>query len=899
MSNASGNPADADDAGVDAVRADGGIVHLRAVRPEDAPRLRDLHLGLDDRSFYLRFFGVARSVVDEYVARLIRPAGPDHRALTAWIDGRLVGVAAFERVDEHTADVAITVADAHHHQGIGTLLLEHLAAVARRDGVTRFVADVLSDNATVLALLRDSGYRIATVAGGGAEQLAIDLAVTERVTASVQGRERAADWESLHFVLSPRSVAVIGVSSRPDSMGHQVLRNIMEGGFRGRLDAVNPHRAEVLGLRCAASVLDLPAPPDLAVVTVPADQVATVVDECGRAGVRGVLLIASGFGELGPGGFRRQADVLPRARAGGVRLIGPNCLGLVNTDPGIRLNATFAAMPMRPGRLALASQSGALGVAVVESADRLGIGVAQFVSVGNKADVSTNDLLLAWQQDDRVDVIALYAESFGNPRRFARIGRQVAGHKPVLALKGGRSPAGRQAGLSHTAAAAASDDVVDALFHQAGVLRVGTTDELLDASRVLLEQPAPPGNRVLIIGNAGGPGILAADAAAGAGLRVVDLPEDVVSAIQREVPTAASCRNPVDLGSGATAEQFGAAARVAAAAPEVDAVLAVFVAITARDPDTMIAAIVEAVTAADRPLVITWIGAAPGSVQVPGIGRPVPVFSFPEPAAAAVALAARSGRIRRELSLAMPAVRPTDLDRVGATATLAEASTSRDRWLDAADTDRVLRCYGLTVARGIVARDADGAVAAATALGFPVAVKLASGGLHKSDIGGVRTDLGDPPAVRDACAAVRAAGPDGRVLVQEMIPDGVELILGGIQDPRFGPLVMVGIGGTMTSLLADRVFRLAPVTTADATAMTTELRMGAMLDGFRGARRVDRDAVADAIARIGWLVADCPVIAELDVNPMICRGDRLTVVDARIRLGEPADHPDPAVRQLD
>lgn len=846
MRNAPADPAGADGCGVDAVRADGGIVHLRPVRPEDAPLLRDLHLGLGDRSFYLRFFGVARSVVDEYVTRLTRPAGPDHRALTAWIDGRLVGVAGFERVGAHTADVAIAVADEHHHQGIGTLLLEHLAAGARREGVTRFVADVLSDNATILALLRDSGYRIATVAGGGAEEVAIDLAVTERVTASVQDRERAADWESLHHVLSPRSVAVIGVSSRPDSIGHQVLETIIQGGFAGRLDAVNPCRPAVLGLRCAASVLDLPAPPDLAVVTVPADQVASVVDECGWAGVRGVLLIAPGFGELGPSGFRRQADLLARARAGGVRLIGPDSRGLVNTDPGVRLNATSAAMPMRPGRLALASQSGALGVAVVESADHLGIGVAQFVSVGNKADVSTNDLLLAWQQDDRVGVIALYVESFGNPRRFARIGRQVAGRKPVLALKGGRSPAGRRPGRSHTAAAAASDDVVDALFHQAGVLRVGTTDELLDASRVLLEQPTPPGDRVLIIGNAGGPGILAADAAAGAGLRVVDLPEHVVSAIQREVPTAASCRNPVDLGPGATAEQFAAAVRVATASPEVDAVLAVLAAVTARDPDPTIAALVEAVTPTRRPLVIAWIGAAPGSVQVPGAGRRVPVFAFPEPAAAALALAARSGRIRRELSLATPAVRPEGLDRAGATAALAEASTRRDRWLDAADTDRVLRCYGLPVATGVVARDAD-----------------------------------------------------GRVLRHNMVQDGVELILGGVQDPCFGPLVMVGIGGTMTSLPADRVFRLAPVTTTDAAAMTTQLRMSTVLDGSHGTRRVDRAAVADAITRIGWLVADCPVIAELDVNPVICRGDRLTVVDARIRLGEPPVAPDPAVRQLD
>ncbi len=885
------------DGGVDAVCADGRLVHLRPVRPQDAQPLRDLHAHLDDRSFYYRFFGVSRTVVDAYIRRALRPAGPDHRALTAWIGDRLVGMAGFERVDHDTAEVAIVVADDHHAQGIGTLLLEHLAALARRDGVLRFVADVLAENALVLKLVRDSGFRVSSHASRGAEQLVIDLTVTERSAESALDRELAADRETLRPLLSPRSVAVVGVSARPDSVGHQVLRNIVEAGFTGRVDAVNPTRPSVLGMRCAASVLDLPAPPDLAVIAVPADQVAGVVHDCGRAGVRGALVLAAGFGELGPDGARRQADVLTDARAGGIRLIGPNCLGLVNTDPAVRLNATFVRLPMRPGRLALVSQSGALGVAVIEAADRLGLGVAQFVSVGNKADVDMDDLVLAWLADDRVDAIALYAESFGQPRRFARFARRVARTKPVIALKAGRSAAGRRAGVSHTAAAAAADDVVDALFHQAGVLRVDTTDQLLDVSRVLLEQPAPAGDRVLIVGNAGGPAILAADAAARAGLQVVELPEDVMAAIRQEVPSAASCRNPVDLGSGVAAERFGAAVRVAAGSAAADAVLVVFVETAVFEPDLMLTAIARAAAPAGRPLVITRVGADPGLVDVPGLRSRVPVFTFPEQAVGALALAARYGRIRREAAAAAPA-RPAGADRDRVSAVLARAALSAGGWLATDDVADVLRGYGLTVPRQLAVADADCAVAAATDLGFPVAVKLAAGDLHKSEIGGVRIGLGDEAAVRQAFRDVSDAAPGRPVMVQEMVPPGVELIVGGLQDARFGPLVMVGMGGTLTQLLADRVFRLAPVTVDEAAEMVSGLRMGALLDGFRGAEPVDRAAVTDLVTRIAWLVEDFPRIAELDLNPVIGHGNRLTVVDARIRVAEPPVRPDPTARQL-
>src|SRR6478752_3291140 len=513
-----------DDAvGVDAICADGGIVHLRPVVPEDADALRDLHQGVSDYSLYMRFFGLSRSAAITYVTRLVAVANPEHQAMSAWIGDRLIGVAAFERTGVDTAEVALLVADDHHRQGIGTLLLEHLAARARSNGITRFVADVLGENYLALRTLRDMGCQTTIRREGGTALVEIDLHPDARTIAVIDGRERTAEEASLRHVLAPVSVAVIGAGIHPDSVGHQVLRNILAAGFVGTVHAVNPHHDSVLGVPCVPTPAQLPDAVDLAIVAVPAAQVPTVVGACGERNVRAVLVLTAGFGETGDTGMALEQRVVRIARHYGMRVVGPNCLGLVNTDPAVRLNATFADIPMNPGGLGLVSQSGALGIAVLAAANRDGLGTAQFVSIGNKADVSSNDLLLAWEGDHRVRVIALYLESLGNPRKFARIARRVASTKPIIAIKAGRSPAGQRAGQSHTAAAASSDVVIEALFRQAGVLRVNTMQEMLDTARVLCEQPLPAGPRVAVVGNSGGPEILAADAASSAGLELIQL----------------------------------------------------------------------------------------------------------------------------------------------------------------------------------------------------------------------------------------------------------------------------------------------------------------------------------------------------------------------------------------
>ncbi len=731
--------------GVDVICSDGAMVHIRPIQPADLDALLALHEGVSDYSLYMRFFGLSRGAALAYVTSLVAASTPGHQALTAWAGDRLIGVAAYERTGGDAAEVALLVSDDHHRQGIGTLLLEHLSARARSNGITRFVADVLAGNHLALRTLRDLGCPMTTQFDGGTVVVDIDLHPDTRGVLAVEGRERTADEASLRHVLAPNSVAVIGASDHPASVGHQVLRNILTGGFTGSVHAVNPHHETVLGVPCVPTPAQLPDAVDLAIIAVRADHVVDVVKGCGERNVRALLVLSAGFGETGDAGMALQNQVVRLARTYGMRIVGPNCLGLLNTDPAVRLNATFAELPMESGGLGLVSQSGALGIAVLLAANREGLGVSQFVSIGNKADVSSNDLLLAWEGDDRTRVIALYLESLGNPRKFARIARRVASRKPIIAIKAGRSPAGQRAGQSHTAASATSDVVVEALFRQAGVLRVNTMQEMLDTARVLCEQPLPTGARVAVVGNSGGPEILAADAATGAGLDVVQLAPTTEELLRQAVPSAPSCRNPVDLGATVMPAQLGSALQVLLGAAEVDAVLTVITDTAVTDAEAMMSRIAIVTSAAQKPVIATRVGGPACSIPLTGDDdRALPVFTFPEPAALALANATRYARIRA--SEATPVTRPAGVDAGEARAVVDRALSGGVQWLPAGDVSRVLSAYRLPVCPQRVVTDVDEAVEAAAELGYPVAVKLAEGGLHKTEIGGVR--LGGPARPR-------------------------------------------------------------------------------------------------------------------------------------------------------
>jgi acyl-CoA synthetase (NDP forming)/GNAT superfamily N-acetyltransferase len=879
----------------DALRTNGGMVHIRSARPTDHDALVALNAAASDRSIYLRFFATNRLAADSYVDVLLQPAGPKHHALVAEVEGAVIGVAALDCDSADSAGIGLLICDAHQHEGIGTLLLEHLAAIARRMGIKQFVAEVLAGNSAMVQALQGLGFAFTGHLDSGVTRYLIDLYPSEAMVTAMDRRDRTAELANLRRLLRLASVAVVGAGDRERSVGHQVLRNIVRGGYAGSLFVVNPRHSQVLGVRCFPSATELPVAPDLAIIAIPAEKVLQTAVDCGRRGAGALLVLSSGFGEAGAQGVAQQDRLVAITRQYGMRLLGPNCLGLINTDETVRLNATFAPLSLAPGGLALVSQSGALGIAVLRASERVGLGISQFVSVGNKADVSGNDLLMCWEVDESTQVIALYLESFGNPRRFARIARRVSRTKPILAIKAGRSEAGQRAGQSHTASAASSDVVVDALFDQAGVVRVDTMEQLLDAVRALSDQPLPAGPRVGIIGNSGGPGILAADAAAAAGLVVAELSDELRAVLASAAPTAASAQNPVDLGAGIQPAQTRAAVEALLNSGEVDSVLAVFTETLVGDPVGLTAAVGQAAGRAARPLVLAQVGEQDRSVRLAGIERPLPVFSFPERAAQGLAAAWRYARIRR---MPQPEVRcPPEVDIDGAHLLISTWLTTGPRWLGATDAATLLGLYGIGLCPQRVVGSVEDALSAATEFGFPVALKLADGTVHKTEVGGVRIDLDNATAVRAAYLdMVGNAAID--VLVQPMVTGGTELIVGGLQDRQFGPVVMVGAGGVLADLLADRRFRLAPVGLTDAEAMVSELRFGKLLDGYRVRPPVSRAELAQLLVRLGWLIENHPEIAEIDLNPVIGRGDQLVAVDAKIRLAVAAPRMDVTVRQL-
>ncbi|NJC72448.1 GNAT family N-acetyltransferase [Planosporangium thailandense] len=867
----------------DALAADGRVVRIRPVEPQDATALRALYDNAGDHSLYLRFFTSGRGQIDAEVRRLTRPAAPDHRVVVALDANRLIGVASYERGEgEPFADFAVLIADAHHGRGIGTLLLEHLVRQARGDGIRELAGDILVANGTMLRVARDLTPGMLVQEHAGVMRVLIPTAADDRAQALIDLRERSAERKALHPLLAPASVAVVGASRTPGGVGHEVLCNLIEHGFTGPVYPVNPNADQVAGLTAYPSLAAVGAPVDLAIIAVPAPAVAAVLADAGQARVGAAVVLSSGFAEAGPDGAAAQAALVRAARSHGIRLVGPNCLGVLNTDPTVRLAATFATAVPPAGGLAIASQSGAVGIAVLDHATRAGIGVSQFVSLGNKADVSGNDLLAYWYDDPTTRAVALYLESFGNPRKFARIARALARRKPVLAVKGGRSVGGRRAGTSHTAAATAPDVAVDTLFAQAGVIRTDTLGELLDAARLLVSQPPPAGNRLGIVGNAGGVNVLAADAADAAGLVV---PETTVG-------------NPVDLGAAATPAALADTVARLAASGDVDAILAIFAATRANDVPGMLAALGTAADAApDVPVTVVLLG-VPDTPSHLG-QRATPVYPLPERAVRALGHAARYAAWRREPLGRRPDL--YDVDPARARVLVDRAIAAGGGWQPPGLVTDLLAGYGIRTVDTVVARGRDDAVAAATRLGYPVVVKAADPTItHKTDRHLVRLDLADSGAVRDAYLAIRATLGDPRapVAVQPMRHGGVELAVGVVHDPLFGSLVMLGLGGIHTELLGDRAFRLLPVTDLDARRMWQGLRGSPLLTGYRGAPAVATAALEDLLARVGRLAEDVPEIAELDLNPVLAFPNEVVAVDAKLRLATVGAEPDPDLRAL-
>jgi acyl-CoA synthetase (NDP forming)/GNAT superfamily N-acetyltransferase len=882
--------------GVDALLMDGRIVHVRPVIEGDIEALSSLYGRTSPRTRYLRFFSAGISV-DREAQRLM--PGDDHVALIAEHDGMVVGVASYEVLSSDRAEMAILVDDAWHGDGIGSLLIEHLTAVARRAGIEELVGDVLATNASMLRTTASLAPGIALQHGEDPDVVRIHIPTQpdERALAAAGARDRTAEHNSLRRLLAPASLAVIGVSRSRGGVGYEVLRAVLDGGFTGQTYPVNPHAKTIDGLACYSSIGAIPGEVDLAIISVPAARVAEVVEECGAAQVGAAVVLSSGFAETGPSGAAIQSPLLASARRHDIRLVGPNCIGLSNTDPFIRLNATFAPTSPLPGHLAVASQSGAVGVAILDSAERNGVGISTFVSLGNKIDVSTNDLLSYWYDDLTTRAVALYVESFGNPRRFTWLARALSTRKPILAVKSGRTVSGQRAGTSHTAAAAAPDVAVDSLFRQAGVLRMDTLGELLDAARLLTEQPLPAGDRVAIVGNAGGLNVLAADAAAAAALQIVELSATLQQKLAEVAPHLAGVSNPVDLGADAPPATIGRAIRALAASGEADALVVTLVATRTNDLPGALAALTEA---ADEQPHLTIVAVVVGGDSPLKLGRGnLPIYQLPEDAVRSLGHACRYARWRREPAGSKPAL--PGIDRNTAQRVVATALADGAGWQPVAVTHALMACYGIPLLDTEFATGGEHAEVVARDLGFPVVMKATRPGLiHKTEAGGVHLGLSDESAVRAAYESIARALDEAapQVALQPMVQTGVELVVGVAHDALFGSLVMVGLGGVYTDLLGDRSFRSLPLANQDAAAMWRELRAAPLLTGYRGAPAMDTDSLEQLLLRVAELAKDFPEISELDLNPVVVVPSGVAALDVKIKLAPAQDEPDAYARSL-
>jgi acetate---CoA ligase (ADP-forming) len=875
----------------DVVLRDGSTVRVRPVRPDDEESLRAFLDGLSTESRWLRFFGGAS------VARQARRAAEVDYAqryglvATSGSPDAIVGHAECIRTGSDRAEVAFEIADRLQGHGLGTILLAHLATWGEQNGIRTFEAEVLPQNHRMLELFRESGFPVELHVRPDVIHVEFPTSISEDGVERFERRDRMAAEAAVSTFLRPRSVAVIGASRARGTVGGEIFHNLLAAGFNGPVYPVNPSAAVIQSVPAYPSVADIPGPVEMAVVAVPAEAVVAVARECAAKGVRALVVVSAGFSETGKDGIRRQSELLRVCRDAGMRLVGPNCLGVLNTEPGVRLNATFAPAVPAAGRVGFLSQSGALGLALIDTAAARGLGLSSFVSVGDKADISSNDLLNFWEGDDRTAVVLLYLESFGNPRRFARIARRVARSKPIVAVKSGRSPAGRRATSSHTGALVAASDVnVDALFRQSGVIRTDTLGELLDVASLLASQPIPAGNRVAVVTNSGGPGIMCADACEAEGLELAELNSATLDELHSFLPAEAGLANPVDMLATASGEDYARTLRTIAADERVDAIVVIFTPPLVTRSADVAAAIRDATPDLPRrvPLLAVFISAEGAPPELQGGAVQLPSFRYPEEAATALARAVRYGAWLERDPGSAPEL--PDCRNAEAAAVLAEALARSPGWLSPSEVRRLLACYGIPMPESRVVRSPTAAGQAVHDLGGAAVIKAISPTLlHKTDVGGVRAGIeGRAQAVRttrEISNAVERAGHrlDG-FLVQRQLPAGVELLVGVVSDPLFGPLVACGAGGVTAELLKDVDVRLTPLTDRDAHDMLRSLRTFPLLEGYRGSPPADIAAVEDLLLRVSALVDAHPEIVEMDCNPVIAGPDGASVVDARVRV---------------
>ncbi len=857
----------------DVVLRDGSVGHVRPIRPDDADGVRHFHSGQSAESIYLRFFAPIRELSERDLHRFTNVDNVDRVALVVTVRAAIVGIGRWDRFDRTSAEVAFNISDHYQGKGIGSVLLEHLAAIAQELGVEKFTAEVLPQNRKMLNVFREAGYAVHHHYEDGVVAVSFDIRPTEQSTEVRLSREHRAESVSVHALLHPTSIAVIGAGRRPSSIGHRFLRNIQDGGYVGPVYAVNPEALEVLGLPTYARVGDIPGPVDLAVVAVPAESVLDVVDECAQKGVRSLVVASAGFAESGEEGVERQEQLRRRARENGLRVIGPNSFGIVNTDPAVSLNASLSPRLPRAGGLGLFAQSGALSVAVLASADRRGLGLTDFASAGNRVDVSGNDLMQYWIDDDSTAAVGLYLESMGNPRKFSRIARALAQTKPVIAVSSGVSSYGAPPG-HRVRQTRVPPGAFGAMLRQAGVIRVENVHQLFDVAQVVIHQPLPAGERVAVVSNSDALSALTAQAALSWDLQVT--------------------HGPVSLPSDATADRFSEALRAAFDDPEVDSVLTCFIPPLETVDEEVVAAVRDVSRASEKTCVATFLGMSGVNealaVATPDSGqrRVVPVYGMPEDAVRALAAATRYSQWRTR-DRGMP-VDPVGIDRTAAATQVEELleGSPEGRTLTREETHRLLGAYGIHVWEARLVDSADDAVVAADHLGYPVILKTTSPVLrHQPGLSGVRADLPNAEAVREALGSMRARlGPiaEGSFLVQRMAPPGVSCVLTSVEDPLFGPVVSFSVAGAPTELLGDIAHRIPPLTDVDVADLIGAVRAAPLLNGHRGAMPVHRAALSDLVARLSCLADDLPEVDRVLLNPVNAWSGGVDVLDAEVAV---------------
>ncbi|MFK4298214.1 acyl-CoA synthetase (NDP forming)/RimJ/RimL family protein N-acetyltransferase [Arthrobacter sp. GAS37] len=879
----------------DVVLRDGGTAHLRPISPEDADALQAFHTAQSETSIYMRFFSFKSRLSSKELRRFTEVDHKDRVAFVITIGGEIVGVGRYDRLDDPTeAEVAFNISDVQQGRGIGSILLEHLAAAARENGIRRFTAEVLPENRKMLRVFADAGYELVRKFDDGVVSVEFNIDPTAKSLAVMESREHRAEARSVRDLLAPSSIAVVGASRRWGTVGHQLLEHILEGGFTGTVYAVNPEAFELAGMKSFARIADVPGPVLLAIIAVPYEEVPKVVDECGVAGVKGLVVATAGYADDGERGLRKQRELVRQARSYGMRVIGPESLGIVNTNPEVSLNASMAPSLPRRGGLGLFSQSAAIGVSVYAAASRRGLGLSSFLSAGNRADISGNDVMQFWEDDPDTVAVGLYLESIGNPRKFSRLARRLSRSKPVIVAKsdvtGLRLPPGHVVRTTLAPVAA-----LDAMMRQAGVIAVETIEQLMDVAQIVSSQPLPKGPALAVYSNSAAFGKVVADNAAPHGLVVDRIVTDV----------------DLDAGTSASREGLQRSLRTNLADDSVHAVVAAMVPSRSLTMEAIAGVLAECAAEAGKPVVAAFTGILDTSVQLDGLlapngesGPSLPCYSSAGSAVAALAAVVRYAKwLDRDQGMF---VEPAGCDREGTREHIERLLSSvpgeQLLRLDDGESAALLSRYGIPVVPSAVFESDDDAVAAAERLGWPVVLKTTDPALrHRLDLGGVRLDIEDADSLRRNIAQMRRAlEPYGSsaIEVQAMVSVGQACTFRAIEDPLLGPVVSFGLAGDAVNLLDDWAHRVPPLSSTDLHDFIRAPRASLKLFGYEGLPAVDVAALEDLGARLVRLKDEHPEIALVEFNPVLAGTRGAKILAAEVWIGNAAQRTDSARRAM-